>query len=413
MLSFDDVRSRVPKPDRTSDTACGHGVIASDHDHPNAGLTAVLDRVRHIGAGRVLQAYEPDKRQVLVWRHIRSHARLHRAGEHPQTMVSKMLDMGVPFAAHLGIEHRLAMFGHHFAGSGQHSFRRTLDREEISVAVVMHGRHHLAGRVESMLAGSGVALQQRRAPKLGAKARAQQGQLHRIAGTWLARASKRGVVTEHRDFQKKEKLRVAELSPYGAFAALDLDFTAGHPEPPHSHAVFGQCAGFVREDDGCRAERFDRRKALDQRILASHAPHAASESERGHDRQSFRYCRDGQGDRRLDHKERILALGQPNPTDKRGQNERGPDQLRGQARKLSFQRRASRLGLFNEPRYAAKLGGKPGRRYHAHAAAAGECGALEQHRRAIRKTRLDRDGAHMFRHRDRLAGQHRFIGGKI
>ena len=74
-------------------------------------------------------------------------------------MVSEMLDMCMPFAAHFGIEHRLAVFGHHFAGSCQHGFRRTFDREKISVAVVMHGRHHLARRVESMLAGNGVARQ--------------------------------------------------------------------------------------------------------------------------------------------------------------------------------------------------------------------------------------------------------------
>ena len=305
--------------------------------------------------------------------------------------------MCMPFAAHLGIEHCLAMFGQHFAGSGKHGFRRALDREEISVAVVMHGRHHLAGRVESMLAGNGVALQQRRASETGAKARAQQGQFHRIAGTLLARAFKQGVVTEHRDFQEKEKLRVVgELSPYRAFAAIDLDFAAGHPEPPHSHAIFGQGAGLVREDDGCRAERLDCRQALDQRILASHAPHAASERERGDDRQTFRDRRHGQSDRRLDHKERYPGPWQSDRTDKRGQHQCGPDQLRRQARKLSFKRRASRLGFFNEPRYAAKLGGKPGRCHHAHAAAAGERGALEQHRSTVRETRLDRDGAHVF-----------------
>ena len=59
MFSFDDIGGRLPKPDRPGDTACGHGMIASDHDHPDASLAAVLDRVRHVGAGRVLRPTSP------------------------------------------------------------------------------------------------------------------------------------------------------------------------------------------------------------------------------------------------------------------------------------------------------------------------------------------------------------------
>lgn len=115
-----------------------------------------------------------------------------------------------------------------------------------------------------------------RASEAGTKARAQQGQFHRIAGTLLASAFKQGAITKHRDFQEKEKLLVVgELSSYRFFAAIDLDFAAGHPKTPHSHAIFGQGAGLVRKDDSSRAERLDCREALDQRILTSHAPHTA------------------------------------------------------------------------------------------------------------------------------------------
>ena len=41
-------------------------MIAGDHDHADAGLLAVADRVRHIGAGRIFEADQAEEGQILI-----------------------------------------------------------------------------------------------------------------------------------------------------------------------------------------------------------------------------------------------------------------------------------------------------------------------------------------------------------
>ena len=205
---------------------------------------------------------------------------------------------------------------------------------------------------------------------------------------------------------------VAELRLL-AIAGIELDLAGRHPEPAYGHAVFGERAGLVGENDGGGAQRLHRRQPLDQGVLPRHAPHAARQRQRGHDRQAFRDCRHRQRDRRLDHEEGILAGGEPDAGDQRGQDQGGPDQLAGQPRQFFLQRRTARLGLLDQLRDAAKLGRQTGCRHHTDAAAARQCGAFEQHRFAFGQARVGSDGTRRLVDRDRLAGQRRFIGGEV
>ena len=196
-------------------------------------------------------------------------------------------------------------------------------------------------------------------------------------------------------------------------AAVELDFTGCDPQPAHRHSVLGQRAGLVGKDDRGRAQRFDRRQPLDQRVLPRHAPHAARERERRDDRQALGDGGDRERDGRFDDEENAVAGAQADADDDDGQDEGRPHQLPGQPRQFLFQRRTAGFGLFDELRDAAKLGVEAGRRDHADAAAARHRRALEQHRAALSQARVDGDGVDLLVNGGGFAGQRRFIGGEI
>ena len=188
LRAFDDIGGGVAEADGAADAARGHRVIAGDHDHADAGLPAVLDGVRHVGARRILQPDEADEGQAVIGVRVGLRACLHGAGQHAQAVMAEMLDAGEPFTAHVVVERHLAVFGDYFAGGGQHRFRRALDRDQKPLAAPVHGRHHLAGGVEGVLVHDRAALQQRRALEPGAEAGTQQRQLHGIAAAFLVGA---------------------------------------------------------------------------------------------------------------------------------------------------------------------------------------------------------------------------------
>ena len=76
----------------------------------------------------------------------------------------------------------------------------------------MHGRHHLAGGVEGVLAHDRAVSQQGRALEPGAEARPQKRQLHRIAATLLLRAFEGSVIAQYRDLEQQGELRVVAAS---------------------------------------------------------------------------------------------------------------------------------------------------------------------------------------------------------
>ena len=136
--------------------------------------------------------------------------------------------------------------------------------------------------------------------------------------------AERGVVAEHSHVEQADNLRiVGKLPPGGGMdhaAAVKSNFAGCDPQATHRHPVFGQRASLVGENDRRRAQRFDSRQALDQRILPRHAPHAARERQGGDDRQTFWNRSHGQCDRRLDDEECVLACGYADRGNQRGQD---------------------------------------------------------------------------------------------
>ena len=280
VAAFDDGCGSFAQADRAADAARGHGVVAGDHDDADAGAPAGLDGVRHVGARRVFQRDETDESQTLIGRGFGVVGALAGAGQHAQAVMAEMFDALVPMCAGFVIERGQAVIGQHALRCREHGLRRAFDRIEEVVAVAVHGRHHLGRAIEGMLTDDRAVAQQRAAFEAGEPAGAQQRELHRIAGAFIPAGGKRGVIAEHGDLHQTGKRRVAGRGGKLGRAAGHFDLAGRHPEAAHRHPVFGQRAGLVGENDGGGAQRFDRRQAFDQRILARHAPHAARQRQR-------------------------------------------------------------------------------------------------------------------------------------
>ena len=70
-------------------------------------------------------------------------------------------------------------------------------------------------------------------------------------------------------------------------AGIDVvDFA--HAQPPHRHSVKCQRAGFVRTQNGCRTEGFNRRHAPGEDPLLRHAPRPKREKYGKNDGNLFR-----------------------------------------------------------------------------------------------------------------------------
>ncbi len=363
-------------------------MIAGHHDDADAGAPAVLNGVRHVLPRRILQRDEAEKRQVVIGRGVGARTVLAGAGQHAQTVLAEMFDARAPFRPRRVFHDDVAVFRSGACASCQNGFRRAFDGEQKLLAVAVHGRHHLAGAIEGVLARDRQRIQQRVAADAGSAAGAQQRKLHRIAARVFRGVAERGVVAKHRHVEQADNLRIVGEPPpggrMGCYAAVQFDFARCDPEPAHRHPVFGQRAGLVGENDRGRAQRFDRRQPFDQRVLPRHAPHAARERQCRHDRQALRDRGDRERYRRFDDEEDVIAAPQADAGDDHGQDDSGPDQLRGEPCQLLLQRRASRFGLFDELRDAPELGVQAGRRDDAGAAAAGDRGALEKHRTCVR-----------------------------
>ena len=411
-LAVNDPAGVFKQPDGTADAARGHRVIAGHHHDADSGAVALVDGVRHVGPRRVLETDQTDQKEAFVGRAVGLRVRLHRTGEHTQAVVAEVVGAREPFGTRVAVELHVAVVGDDAGCGSDHRFRRPLDRDEEAVATLVHRRHHLAVGVESMFADSSVSGQQRRPLQVRPQAGAQERDLHRIAAAAVLCAIQMRVVAEHRDAQQESGLAViGEVELPGALARgrLDLDFTRRRAQATHGHPVLGQGSGLVGQDDRRGAQRLDRGQALDQRVLPGHAPHAACERERRHDREALRNRRDGKRDRGLNHQERILAAGEPDGRDRRRHKQCRPDELTRQTRQPALEWRAPGIGLEHELRRVAELGREPDRHNDGGAAAACNRRALEQHGEAVAEARDERDGLDHLVHADRLAGQHRLV----
>ena len=276
-------------------------------------------------------------------------------------------------------------FGGDACGGCEHGFRRAFDREQKSIAAAVHGRHHLAGGIEGVLARDRVALDAARgAFDAGSAAGAQQRELHRIAARSLGGVAERGVVAEHGDFQQADKLRiVGKLQPDGG---MDL------PAPSSSISP-----------EGIQNRRTVIRFSVRVPVLSVRMTVVAPSVSTADSRSISAFCRAMRHMPRASAKvatigrpsgiaatasaiaastmrKASLPVARPIAGDQRGQDQGGPDELAGKARKLLLQRRASRFGLLDQLGDSPKLGLQAGRHDYANAAAACDGGALEQHR---------------------------------
>mgnify|MGYP001203401320 CR=1 FL=1 len=94
----------------------------------------------------------------------------------------------------------------------------------------------------------------------------------------------------------------------------------------------------VGHDHRCGAQRLHRTERSHHGIAVRHPQHASRQSQRPDDRQTFRNCRHGQCNRRLDHLPPGLTRPQAQQTDQNRHPKGQPDQLPGQNRQPLLKR---------------------------------------------------------------------------
>ena len=85
IASFDHGRLRA-KTDRARNAAGRHGVVASDHDHPDSSPLACAYRIRNVASRRVLQPGQTQERQGLERRTIRHRSCERRERKDPSAL---------------------------------------------------------------------------------------------------------------------------------------------------------------------------------------------------------------------------------------------------------------------------------------------------------------------------------------
>ena len=405
---------RIPEADRAADAARRDRMVAGNHHDTYAGVPACGDRIRHVGACRILEPGEAEKGQVgkrLSW-HGAGIAR--REGEDTQTVATEFLDLLEPFGPDR-VAQRLVAAGRGDACSlSQHALRRSLHGPDLRFAAGMQRRHHARLHVEGMLAKDRLALGQFPAKKAERASRAKQRKFHRIPRRLALFPSERGVVAENRHLQQPQCVfgNFAASRIAGRSVTAGTRFPGGRHEPSHRHAVFRKRSRLVRQDQRCRAERLDSRKPFHERILSRHAPHAARQRQRRDDRKAFGDRRYGERDRRFHHEQGILAGQDARDGDDRGQRQRHPDQFRRKPREALLERRAPCLRLLDQLRDAAEFGGKPRADDDAEAAPAGHDRSLVKHGVAIAERGAGGCRRRLLVGRDGFPGQRGLVGGQ-
>jgi len=200
-----------------------------------------------------------------------------------------------------------------------------------------------------------------------------------------------------------------------AFAVLDVQLMvpARRHDAAERHAVLGERAGFIRENDSSRPQRFHGRQPIDQRLAPRHQPHAAGQGDGGDDRQSFGNCGDAQRDCRFDHQHHRPAGGQAHQGYDRGHGEHDPGEASAQLIQTPLQGRGLLLRLLSHFGDAPQLRLHSRGDHHAFGRTFGNGRAAKQHARPFGQRLVGPRRLRAFYHGDRLARPGGFIDAEV
>ena len=391
------------------DLARGAHMVAGDHQHPHPRRATGGDGFRRFGARRVDEADQAQQRGAVLQRtRVERIARAVVAGEgqHPAALGGQRPGLALPCACVEGAA-ALQPVAH-----GDHPLGRALDEDG---PVRVQRGHEAAARVErrrvhARAGGAGLGGVQ---PRLHRQR--HQRALHRVAfgAPALRPLAQRGVVAQKPRLDQRRARRAVgavDRALGGVADALDRALAVGAQQVARDHLVAGQRAGLVGADHRDGAQRLDRGQPADQRVARRHALHADRQRD-GHDRgQPLRDRRDRQADHRHERRVgRIAARQRRQREGQRGQPQNRRRQAAREAVHLAQQRRLERLDRAQHGADAAQFGVGSGGDHHARAAARRHEGAGERHRGAVAQARVGGDRLGQLVHRDRFAGQRRFI----
>ena len=260
------------------------GVVARDHDGPDARPFAQGDGAARLRARRV--------------RHADQAAEGH-AGLKLFTVPGNRAEVAVSHA-----EHAQRRRGHGLvlarrpAGSAprEQKIRRALGDGPVPAAgQPVHRRHPLAraGKRELQHARVPAAVRPQRAGGNGAHDGGLRGVARDLpAGNLTVRA---------------ERGHAQQPAPFGGIRREDAPRRA---QFDHRHAVLGQGPRLVRTDDARAAEGLDRRQAAHDGAFGRHAPHPGRQRDGHHGGQALRDGGDRKADRNQEHLQRVDPLEQ-------------------------------------------------------------------------------------------------------
>jgi ABC-type uncharacterized transport system substrate-binding protein len=142
IASPDHARLRA-KPDRARNAAGRHGVVASDHDHPDSSPLACAYRVRNVASRRVLQPGQTQERQGLERRTIRHRSCERRERKDTQTFPAELSNTLEPFRSCRFIHNGITVFACEALCSCEHRFGSALDGKKVNSAAAVNGGHHV------------------------------------------------------------------------------------------------------------------------------------------------------------------------------------------------------------------------------------------------------------------------------
>ena len=276
----DDVVGR--DPGAAGDRARGVGVVAGDHDDPDAGALAQRDRLGGVVAQRIGEPDQPDhlEREVVgVGRRLAARRRgrgrrrgpagrlRHRLGPaqpRPGVVVAEVAEVDDRLGRALGRDHRARAVAVGLPDVG--------DREQAGPQRVLADR--LPARVQVLGAAEGAL------GELGER------EVHRVGA--FGRAGEEAELDQ----------RVDLLGQLGGRRRSTSRSASAVTRRRMRHPVLGERAGLVGAEHGDRAQGLDRGRAPGQHAVAGDAPGAEREEDGEDDRQLLGQERHRQGDAR-------------------------------------------------------------------------------------------------------------------
>ena len=424
-LGAGDHASALQDAELAGDGLRRHGVIAGDHDDPDAGPFAACHGILGLRSRRVDHAGQPEEGHPGL-RGFERRAGLARHAQYPQGLVGQLAGgFHQPFARRfvqwLVVQGAVPGRQHMCTGS-EDDFRRALGERDNSLRCLVQGGHPLRFRGEGDLADAREVLLKFRfgQARLGSghNQRALRGIALDVPAALGLDPCDVGVGGERARAQELSQRLVRRGG-----AAVRQELAAGFvaragyvPRAPRNaefadrHLVFGQGPGLVRADHGCAAQRLHGRQPPHQRMAFDHALDADRQRDRDDSRQRLWHNGHGQGDAEDEHLHERLAAHEPQRHDQRHDHERDPRQHVADLVEVFLERRAFGFDRLEQPRDLAEFGVHGRGHDHGAPAPVGGGGAGEGHVLAVAHGHVragDRVG--VFLHGDGLARERGFL----